>query len=512
MLRGGTCLPDRVEVKGALMSQNEGRGTASCPRCGTEFPAGGRFCPACGQLLDVSSAAPQLASAPTTPIAQLVSPVPVYPQASGYGQPPAHGPVPGYPAGYGYAPLRARRNRTPILVGLGLIGLVLVVAAGALLVSTSGGTHATPSPSAIAVGTPTAAPASASPSESQANLPTEIPTGTLGPTGSMSARRSEFSATLLRDGRVLVTGGLQGEGNGDMTLSSAELYDPAIGTFSPTGSMAVPRADHTATLLRDGRVLITGGFGNASAEVYDPAAGTFSQTGSMAIDRVNHTATLLPDGRVLVAGGGADCTPIGCTALASAELYDPATGKFSPTGSMTTARFWHTATLLPDGRVLMVGGFEGKLGDATAQAELYDPKAGTFSPTSSMTDARASQAATLLPDGRVLIAGGEANSHGVLRAELYDPGSGGFSQTSGMFDDHAQAQAALLRDGRVLVAGSSGGAELYDPSTGTFVRIGNTSPARVEGTVTLLSDGRVLIAGGRDSSEEAITSAELYTP
>jgi hypothetical protein len=406
--------------------------------------------------------------------------------------------------------MSAAGSRIPRGSVLGIIGLVLAVTAGALQVFAAGGSRGVPSPSAIAVGTPTAVPASASPRQSPANLPTQIPTGKLGPTGPMSARRSEFAATLLRDGRILVTGGLQGEGSGDMVLASAELYDPATGTFSITGSMAVARADHRATLLRDGRVLVTGGNGIASAELYDPATGTFTPTGSMAIDRVNHAATLLPDGRVLVDGGGSDCTRAGCVALASAESYDPETGEFSPAGSMATARFWHTATLLPDGRVLLVGGFKGALGDASGKAELYDPKTSTFSPTGSLAAARAAQAATLLPDGRVLIAGGEGNGQGVLTSELYDPKSGAFGQTGSMFDNHAQAESALLSDGRVLVAGFSAGAELYDPRTGTFVRLGKVGVSRVECTVTLLSDGRVLIAGGRDASAEAVASADLY--
>jgi hypothetical protein len=166
------------------------------------------------------------------------------------------------------------------------------------------------------------------------------------------------------------------------TTASAELYDPKTGTFSPTGSMATARAFHTATLLADGRVLIAGGdpsgwnFNSliASAEIYDPSTGTFSATGSLIVGRAWQTATLLADGRVLITGGGGDYT--NRSFLASAALYNPKTGTFSPTGSMTEPRTYHQATLLLGGRVLITGGY-GALAPL-ASAEIYDPASGTF--------------------------------------------------------------------------------------------------------------------------------------
>ncbi|MGD0248584.1 MAG: kelch repeat-containing protein, partial [Candidatus Limnocylindrales bacterium] len=156
----------------------------------------------------------------------------------------------------------------------------------------------------------------------------------------------------------------------------------------------------------------------ASAELYDPKTGTFSLTGSMTTVRYAHTATMLSDGRVLIAGGYVG-GGVNLKSLASAELYDPKTGTFSLTGSMTTARVGHTATMLSDGRVLIAGGFDGS--KVLASAELYDPKTGTFSPTGSMTDGRDSHTATMLSDGRVLIAGGSGNSNVLASAELYQP-------------------------------------------------------------------------------------------
>jgi hypothetical protein len=198
---------------------------------------------------------------------------------------------------------------------------------------------------------------------------------------------------------------------------SVETPTRVTGPFSPTGSLSDARDSHTATLLSDGRVLVAGGWRD-SAELYDSKTGTFSPTGSMTTARTDHTATLLSDGRVLIAGGAGDY--VGSWAQTSAELYDPKTGTFSPTGSMTTARTHHTATLLSDGRVLIAGG----TGDyARAEtAELYDPKTGSFSYPGSMTTVRSSHTATLLSDSRVLIAGGYGdNATGQTSAELYTP-------------------------------------------------------------------------------------------
>ena len=308
-------------------------------------------------------------------------------------------------------------------------------------------------------------------------------------TGSLPTARAWGTATRLSDGRVLYAGG--DPGAWDLSagmLASAELYDPRTGTFTPTGSMATGRNLHTATVLRDGRVLVTGGSDGphhalASAELYDPKTGTFSPTGSMKTARSFHTATLLADGRVLVTGGSA----VGWLAspgdfLATAEVYDPTTGRFSPTGSMTGERVFHTATLLADRRVLVTGGAYRPATDTTyslASAELYDPKTGTFSPTGSMADLRTFHEATLLADGRVLVTGGDADGWTysgsyLASAEIYDPKTGVFTSTGPMADTITSHTATLLPDGRVLVAGGFDGkadlatTELYDPRTGTF--------------------------------------------
>ena len=187
------------------------------------------------------------------------------------------------------------------------------------------------------------------------------------------------TATLLADGRVLVVGGYGGFEN----LASTEVYDPSTGTWSPTGSMAEARKRHAATLLTDGRVLVLGGtddFGKAlaSVEVYDPSTGTWSPTGSMAHARREHTATRLTDGTVLIAGGAFHGAPASNVLLASAELYDPSTGTWSPTGSMVYGRIQHTATRLTDGRVLVSAGFTDF---GLSSAEVYDPSTNAWRTT-----------------------------------------------------------------------------------------------------------------------------------
>lgn len=261
-------------------------------------------------------------------------------------------------------------------------------------------------------------------------------TGGFSATGSMTTARSGHTATLLGDGRVLVTGGFRGHTSlpapaveVPATLASTELYDPATGTFRPAGSMATARGGHTATLLHGGHVLVVGGsfatraLGDntlASAELYDPATATFRQTGSMTLARSGQTATLLTDGGVLITGGwGAGMSGQGLP-LASAELYDTGTGGFSSTGSMGTARKGHTATLLADGRVLIAGGTDDS--GFLASADLYDPQTGAFARAGSMTTARSGQTAALLSGGRVLISGGyDPNPPTLPSAEVFEP-------------------------------------------------------------------------------------------
>lgn len=215
--------------------------------------------------------------------------------------------------------------------------------------------------------------------------------------------RSGQTATLLPDGRVLITGGMRR--NQDF-YRSAELFDPATGKFSATGEMQIARVGHAAVLLRSGKVLIAGGWiGHGvtdEAELYDPATGKFTVIGHMLTGRGRPEATLLRDGNVLITGGGGD-NDGGGSSITNAEIFDVSTSKFSETGAMRYARIAHTATLLADGRVLIAG---GRGSEVNASAEIYDPRSGTFHDTGRLIAARYKHTAGLLPDGRVLIAGG----------------------------------------------------------------------------------------------------------
>jgi hypothetical protein len=324
-------------------------------------------------------------------------------------------------------------------------------------------------------------------------------------TGSMASGRVSHTATLLSSGKVLVAGGFTDAGG----LATAELFDPASGTFTPTGSMETGRFQQTATLLTNGKVLVAGG-GNATAELFDAASGSFAPTGNMEASRSFQTATLLNNGKILVAGGSdAEGNP-----LATAELFDPASGTFTPTGSMIGARYGHTATLLNDGNVLVTGG-TGASG-TLATAELFDPAIGTFAATASMEIPRYTHTATLLSNGSVLVTGGfDVNSHALATAELFDPTTGIFNSIGNMSVARVFHTATLLNNSTVLVTGGSGtstlaAAELFDPSTRTFTPTGSMTIARSAHTATLLNNGTVLVTGGANASGNAVATAEVY--
>jgi hypothetical protein len=284
--------------------------------------------------------------------------------------------------------------------------------------------------------------------------------------------------------------------------------------FKADGSMTVARVSHTATSLTDGTVLLAGGAGLATAEKYDPGTGKFTPTtGSMSVSRDGHTATLLKTGKVLITGGQADLT---AAAYASAELFDPSTGMFTPTtGGMGVARTGHNATLLADGKVLITGG-------STLIAELFDPNTGMFTPTTGkMVTARSEDTATLLTNGKVLITGGLAGG-AVATAEIYDPATESFSATTGTMTVARNYHTATLLttgppSGKVLIAGGNSKnavAELYDPAIGTFSTTGTMGSTRQRHAATLLSDGTVLMAGGSefDANVDILAAAEIFDP
>jgi hypothetical protein len=297
-------------------------------------------------------------------------------------------------------------------------------------------------------------------------------TGTWSNTGNLNTARYGHTATLLPNGKVLIVGGVDADGN---TMNRAELYDPATGTWNSTGSLNTGRTWHTATLLPNGKVLVAGGEGAngidlSSAELYDLVTETWNSTGNLNSDHFLHTATLLPNGKVLIAGGDY----LGGGYLSSAELYDPVAGTWSYTANLNnTPRFAHTATLLQSGKVLVAGGFkfcglDGCL--SLDSAEVYDPAIGTWSSSGHLNTARYAQSATLLPNGKVLVAAGFVDSP-TNSAELFDPAIGIWNITANLNTARDSHTATLLPNGKVLVAAGSAArgfentAELYDPGT-----------------------------------------------
>lgn len=359
------------------------------------------------------------------------------------------------------------------------------------------------------------------------------------PTGSLAEGRGAGHAALaLRDGRVLVAFGWQGFG----PVSSIEIWDPASKTFTTAGSLEEARDHATVAELRDGQVLFVGGFGGpyayqsyalTSAELWDPASGSFSPAGSMATKRASHTATLLGDGRVLIVGDGGG----------TAEVWNPASRTFGPAGTLSEPHADHAATLLPDGRVLVVGG---------TSAEIWDPGSGGFTDAGTLVTARTDHAVALLSDGRVLVLGGRpyptAGETGWLTddgrsritgddgrpprrlasAELWDPNTMSFSPTGSLTEGRIGHTITVLQDGRAVVLGGEGivvdegqghrtllaSAEVWDPRDGSFSPGPDLYSARSGHTATHLADDRLLIVGGDGPGGpgDALRSAELYHP
>ena len=344
--------------------------------------------------------------------------------------------------------------------------------------------------------------------------------GTFAATGNLHTARYFHTATLLPSGEVLVGGGSDLNGS---PLASAELYNPANGTWSVTGSMAAGRGEgSTATLLPNGEVLVAGGIDSNgfclnAAELYNPSTGRWTSTGGMNQPRCHHTATLLSTGNVVVAGGFTSYE----SDTTSAESYNPTTGEWQTTGSLHAARQNGAATLLNNGQVLLAGGinFENGVESVLTTAELYNPSSGVWSVTDSMVSGIVNPASTLLGNNDVLIANA---------AQLYNPASASWTRTGPLPKTAGNPlRATLLQNGNVLAGGTdctysgcghvpSATCFLYTTSTNSWSVTGSMKQPRIDHTSTLLLDGKVLVAGGLDRSLSAgftiLSSAELYTP
>lgn len=341
--------------------------------------------------------------------------------------------------------------------------------------------------------------------------------------GSMHESRFAHTATLLPDGTVMVAGGMLDYEEYGGVVKSAEIYDPSTGTWERTGSMKTQRSHHTATLLPDGRVLVVGGWKAAdygatlkSAEVYDPTTGTWSDAGSLEQPRMEHTATLLRDGRVLIAGGRIDSM----FPVAKAEIFDPTTVTWSRAADLTIQRGSHTATLLQDGRVFIFGGATTEREHSTESGDLFDPISETWTPSAPLEDVPLVEGCGVqLPDfgGLVMVVGGSGGAGYLLQPQFYMPRADRWiSSNAPTVYPRLQFSLTLLPDGTVLAAGGCSregypDSECFDPLTLRWHDAGPMNVNRKLHTATLLPDGTVLAVGGVRGAD-VLASAEIYAP
>jgi hypothetical protein len=340
--------------------------------------------------------------------------------------------------------------------------------------------------------------------------------GRVQPVATMSVPRAVATATRLPDGRILVAGGCTDAGCdlGSPGGATAEMFDPAAGSFAPTGDLSVWRDDHSAIALPDGRVMLIGGWSTAglldSTDVFDPARGTFAPGPTMHSPRAGDTPVPLLDDRILIAGGFLGNRPT----TAMAEIYDPSAGTMSPTGSMVEPRGAYAAARLADGRVLFAGGLDN--GVVVATAEIFDPASGSFVATGSMSVARYKGGAVPLPDGRVLVFGGSGDIDGSIlyaTSELFDPASGTFSTGPSM--GHARYKVAestvRLGSGDYLVSSGAPEPEVLRMSPLGFAPVsGSLGATRLFLAAAPIDDRRVLLVGGYDRAIRPTNQAWLF--
>lgn len=338
-------------------------------------------------------------------------------------------------------------------------------------------------------------------------------------TGSLAEARQFHTATLLLDGSVLVAGGTPYSTG----LKSAERYDPKTGTWTAAAAMGEAKVLAEAWRLKDGRVIVVQACHDFSTicslsatELYDPGSGSWKLDPGPLLPRTAGAMAALADGRIFLAGG---FTPT--TDVKTLELYDPGAGTWSSlAASLPTSRNRATASPLANGKILLAGGFDGDAKKALSSLLVYDPKNGLVTALApKLAEARFEHTATVLKDGRVLLIGGvcdNAKPCDVVNAELYDPMSDTIASAGSPAVGVHSHTATLLQDGRVLFVGgalTSKHARLFDPTSMSWSATATPSDGRMRHTATLLADGRVLVAGGFDhGTNAALASAELYTP
>jgi hypothetical protein len=400
-------------------------------------------------------------------------------------------------------------------------------AALAVLVLASGcsGLRATPSASGPAqTGGPSSAAFQSQAGPTATPAATPIPTPTAGPTpvpvparwvsaGKIDPGRAMTHAVLLTSGDVLIVGEEwtgAGEGPGALdTTANAEVYHASAGTWQKVASLNAFRLGMLAVPLKDGRALVTAGMTSdlwaySSTKLFNPSTGKWTQPGLMVTARMDAAGTVLQDGRVLVAGG-LFCTPSVTRLVKTAEIFDPATGKWKATGSPALAREFAHSVTLSDGRVLLVGGYKDLNGTPTATAEIWDPATGKWSGAGSLASPRnpfrGDFALVALHDGSALAVGGTAST--TTSAERFDPSTLTWSAAGTTYTAAANRTVVVLADGWVLAAGGlvagdvpTAAAELYNPASGIWTETVPLPSPRADAAAVLLGDGSVLLAGG----------------
>ncbi|CAF4785166.1 unnamed protein product, partial [Rotaria sp. Silwood2] len=346
----------------------------------------------------------------------------------------------------------------------------------------------------------------------------------------MNNERCLHTASVLISGKVLVAGGYGYDGYSDWgPWNSSELYDPATGMWTRTGNMTLGRYYHTASILANGKVLVVGGYRSDeysylgslnSSELYDPATGIWTRMGNLAVGRYFHRASVLTNGKVLVTGGYGFDGHNYLDILNSSELYDPTTGIWTKIGNMHFRRYCHTASVLANGKVLVISGYgsdDYSYWGYLNSTELYDPTTGIWTRTGNINVGRQYHTASVLTNGKVLVAGGYFSDgysywKPVNSSELYDPMTGIWTKTGNMTDGRYYHTASVLANGKVLVAGGYGysgsnsfgilnSSELYDPSTGIWTMTSSMNTARSEHTASVLTNGKILVTGGYNGTD-----------
>jgi hypothetical protein len=425
---------------------------------------------------------------------------------------PAPAPVPAAVPDFVAPP---RRRRSPLAVGLAVGAIVVVVAGLVALAAVFPRSQADPTPTlVIAHSSPTAAPTQASPTPSPTTARTPAPP--LSKTWSVIGQVGygvwgSGLAQLPDDGRVLVFDALK-------DVSTSSLVNPDTGKVTSVGEMKKYQSSASMAQLPDGSVLAIGGFDLnnyplATVERFDPDSLQWEIVASMSTARAYATATLLEGGDVLVAGGWTEHPTTGWTASATAEIYDRDTNTWSSAGSMSVTRSLASAVRMQDGRVLVTGGASAWLGNGITstslpvqmRADVYDPDSRTWSSAGEMSQARATHTSVVLPNGLVMVMGGwgDEKQRGLASTEVFEPSTGKWHPAPEMLSPHAQGRLVQLQDGRPMViagvddkAEVGAATEVFDPDRGVWEQSGSLSAGVYWPMATVLDDGRVMVVGG----------------